>query len=53
MTTLAANLKPLVGKKLTDPEIKKTIQELRQADNWTNWLYRCHWCCIYNNWANR
>lgn len=39
MTILATNNKPLVGKSLSDPDIKKAIQELRQADNWTNWLY--------------
>ncbi len=30
---------PSCTKSLTDPSIKKALQELRQADNLTNWIY--------------
>ena len=37
MTTDVVEQAPV--KTLQDPEIKAALQELRQTDNWTNWLY--------------
>lgn len=39
MSTVTHSSTPAVTKSLTDPSIKKALQELRQGDNLTNWIY--------------